>query len=77
MWSATIRREQDKAQPGSDYAYQRRHAYSQLAKFGHTTLTASASRPSSAVAISRGDAPFAEFGQHGGVVDAQVFADSR
>lgn len=43
----------------------------------HTTLTASASRPSSAVGISGGNAPFAEFDQHGGVVDAQVFADSR
>jgi hypothetical protein len=28
------------------------------------------------VAISGGDAAFAEFGQHGGVVDAEVLADS-
>jgi hypothetical protein len=77
MWSATIRREQDKVQPGSDYAYQRRHAYSAAGEIWPHDPNASASRPSLAVGISGGDAPFAEFGQHGGVVDAQVFADSR
>ncbi|WP_158605561.1 hypothetical protein [Amycolatopsis panacis] len=29
------------------------------------------------MAVSGGDAAFAEFGQHGGVVDAQMPADSR
>ena len=77
MWSATIRRAQDKAPPGSDCAISAGTLIPQLVKFGRTTLTASASRPRSAVGISGGNAPFAEFDQHGGVVDAQVFADSR
>ena len=35
------------------------------------------SRSWPSVAVAGGDAAFAEFGQHGGVVDAQVLADSR
>ena len=31
----------------------------------------------SSVGVSGGDVVFAEFGQHGGVVDPEVFADSR
>ena len=35
------------------------------------------SRSWPSVAVAGGDAAFAEFGQHGGVVDAQVLAESR
>jgi hypothetical protein len=35
------------------------------------------SRSWPSVGVAGGDAAFAEFGQHGGVVDAQVCADSR
>ena len=38
---------------------------------------ASTSRPRSSVCVAGGDAAFPQFVEHGGVVDAQVVADSR